>query len=168
MTRRSTLQLFALVCLVATIGYAQNRGNSSLGNSNPGDLYDRDTGALLTPVADRQGANPNELDPADDRRFRLREGMTLVNQVGEMKEAGGRILFYPDGSGDSLQLLENLALERISNELDQPHRKWSVTGIVTEYLGGNYLLLHRAVLKARTSPRRDRARSDELRAKTAS
>lgn len=147
MTRRSILRLLALVSLVATTGFAPDRSN----------LYGSDTGAPLTPVADRQGANsnglanPSELHRADGRGFRLREGMKFVNQVGELKEAGGRIVFYPEGYTQSLQLLENLALERVSDDLDQTQRKWSVTGIVTEYLGSNYLLLHRAVLKARVS-----------------
>ena len=153
MTRRSTLQLFALLCLVAAIGDAQNRGDWYRNN-----LYGSDApGTSLTPVADRQNANHGEianlteLDQADGRGFRLREGMKFVNQVGELKEVGGRVLFYPDGSTLSLQLLENLALQRVSENLDQPHRKWSVSGLVTEYLGSNYLLLHRAVLKARVS-----------------
>jgi hypothetical protein len=141
MTRRLTLQLFALVSLVATIGYTQH----------PRDFYRGYTYMVKTPVADLQDANPDELDGADDRTLRLREGMKFVNRVGELREAGGRILFYPDGDTRSLQLLENLALERVSDDLDQTQRKWSVTGIITEYRGGNYLLLHRAVLKARSS-----------------
>jgi len=136
MTCRTTLQLFALAGLVTTIGFAL-------------DLTD--SNAQQTLVVDLQGAAPNELDGANSRESRLREGMKFVNRVGELREAGGRIAFYPEGEPHSLQLLENLALERVSRELDQTHRKWSVTGIVTEYKGGNYLLLHRAVLKARAS-----------------
>lgn len=136
MSRRETRQLFALVSLVATIGYALDLASGN---------------AQQTPVADRQDTASNELDGADRRGSRLREGMTLVNQVGELRDQGGRVAFYPDGATYSLQLLENLALERVSRDLDQPHRKWSVTGVVTEFKGGNYLLLHRAVLKARVS-----------------
>lgn len=89
-------------------------------------------------------------DEASKKQFRLREGAKLVEQVGEFREAGGRIAFYPEGASSSLQLLENLALERVARDLDQRKRKWSVTGIVTEFRGGNYLLLHRAVQKARS------------------
>ena len=84
-----------------------------------------------------------------EKRFRLREGAKLVEQVGDFKETGGRIAFYPDGTSASLQVLENLALERVAQNLAERSRKWSVTGLVTEYRGGNYLLLHRAVQKAR-------------------
>ncbi|MDA1054509.1 MAG: hypothetical protein O3C40_29085 [Planctomycetota bacterium] len=146
MTRRATLQLFALISLVATIGYALEPGDPDQSILPPSD-----PNVQTTPVADRQGADPGQLDGADGKGLRLREGMNLVNQVGELREAGGRIAFYPEGDKRSLQVLENLALERVSRELDQSNRKWSVSGIVTEYKGGNYLLLHRAVLKARVS-----------------
>ena len=136
MTRRATFQFFAIASLVATIGYALD-----------GDHANSQT----TPKADPRPANSDERDGAGDGQRRLREGMKLVNRVGELREAGGRIAFYPDGGTHSLQLLENLALERVSRDLDQTNRKWSVTGIVTEFRGGNYLLLHRAVLKARVS-----------------
>jgi|CXWL01.1.fsa_nt_gi hypothetical protein len=141
MTRRATLQFFALISLVATIGHAVDGI----------DPDHRGTEAKKTPDADRQATAPQELDGADSGRLRLREGMNFVNKVGELREAGGAIAFYPDGETHSLQLLENLALERVSLDLEQPHRKWSVTGVVTEYKGSNYLLLHRAVLKARVS-----------------
>jgi hypothetical protein len=141
MTRRATLQLIAIISLAASIGYALEST----------DFDSSDTESQTTPVADRQGAEPNGLDGADSGGVRLREGMKVVNQIGELRETGGRIAFYPDGETHSLQLLENLALERVSHDLDVTQRKWSVSGIVTEYKGGNYLLLHRAVLKARAS-----------------
>lgn len=136
MTRPATVSLLVMLTLAATIGIAVDRGDSDV---------------QTTPVADRRDAAPSQLDGAERSQLRLREGMKFVNQVGELREAGGRIAFYPDGETHSLQLLENLALERVSRDLDQPNRKWSLTGVVTEYRGGNYLLLHRAVLKARVS-----------------
>ena len=43
-------------------------------------------------------------------------------------------------------LLENLALERISRSLeDNRGSKWTVSGLVTEYRGSNYLLVTKAV-----------------------
>ncbi|MCA9119066.1 MAG: hypothetical protein H6822_23405 [Planctomycetaceae bacterium] len=116
-----------------------------------GDDIETGGGVVTTPVAERQGVNPEELDGAGRQTERLREGMRYVNKIGELREAGGSIAFYPDGESHSLQLLENLALERVAQDLDQSHRKWSVTGIITEYKGGNFLLLQRAVLKARVS-----------------
>ncbi|MBC8352861.1 MAG: hypothetical protein H8E66_12775 [Planctomycetes bacterium] len=141
MTLRSTIQFCFVLSLVATLGYAVDATDSDRG----------DKAGQTTPVADRRAANAKELDGVDGRRKRLREGMKLVNQIGELRNAGGRVAFYPDGEKRSLQLLENLALERVGGDLDPPYRKWSVSGLVTEYKGGNYLLLHRAVLKARVS-----------------
>ena len=176
MTRRTTFQLFAIISLVATMGYALDdsvtvsgddgtaeTGSTETGSTETGDTETGDTEpdgveadnneteSPTTQIADQKGAKPNELDGTDNGGVRLREGMKFVNRVGELRDAGGRVAFYPDGQTQSLPLLENLALERVSHDLDQTHRKWSVTGIVTEYKGGNYLLLHRAVLKARVS-----------------
>lgn len=141
MIRRVTLQFVAFVSLVAAIGYAQEVD---------APIPDA-TEATRAPVAERKGADPNELDGniVGGGGLRLREGVTLVNQIGELRYHGDGVAFYPDGETHSLQLLENLALERVSHDLDQSHRKWSVTGIVTEYKGSNFLLLQRAVLKAR-------------------
>jgi len=168
MTRRTTFQLFAIISLVATMGYALDDGVPVSGDGDTADIQtgstetgstepdsseadNNETDSQTTPIADRKSAKPNELAGADNGGVRLREGMKFVNRVGELRDAGGRVAFYPDGETHSLPLLENLALERVSHDLDQTHRKWSVTGIVTEYKGGNYLLLHRAVLKARVS-----------------
>lgn len=84
-------------------------------------------------------------------QLRLREGSKITEEVGEFRETGGRIAFYPDATGHSIIVLENLALERVSRELDQGKRKWSVTGKVTEFRGSNYLLLERVVLKSRSA-----------------
>ncbi len=135
MSRPTVFHLIAFASLITTLGYA----------------WDNDEPVATTPVADRQGSDADQLNGVDGRQLRLREGMKFVDRVGALKETGGRIAFYPDGEKQSLQLLENLALERVSRDLDQPNRKWSVSGIVTEYRGANYLLLHRAVLKARVS-----------------
>ncbi len=136
MTRRITLRLFAVASLVASIGFAIEQ-----------DDVVESTTAVSTP----EHAGTGGIDGAGDAKFRLREGMKFVNRIGELRDTGGRITFYPDGQSQSLQLLENLALERVTNDLDQTHRKWSVTGTVTEFKGSNYLLLHRAVLKARST-----------------
>lgn len=141
MTRRVKLQLFALAGLLATIGYCIGLNVSQ---------------AQQISAADRQRAAPSELGGTASGELRLREGMELVNQVGKLREQGGLIAFLPDGSQHPLQLLENLALERVSRDLERQNldREWSVSGVVTEYKGGNFLLLNRAVLKARpaTSP----------------
>jgi len=82
--------------------------------------------------------------------LRLREGSRFTDEIGEFRETGGRIAFFPD-FGSSMVVLENLALERVSRDMDQGKRKWSVSGKVTEFRGSNYLILERVVLKSRNS-----------------
>lgn len=136
MTRQTSLQFFVLFGLAAAIGYALDRNV---------------TGAEPRRAGEEASSVVNEFAGEDSSQFRLREGMKFVNRVGELREHGGSIKFYPDGDSHSFQLLENLALERVSRDVDQSRRKWSVTGIITEYRNSNYLLLQRAVRKARIS-----------------
>ena len=88
---------------------------------------------------------------SNDALHRVREGSRLVEQLGEFRDKGGRIAFFPDGSSHWLVVLENLALERVARDLELGTRKWSVTGTITEYYGLNYLLVQRAVLKQRSA-----------------
>jgi hypothetical protein len=81
---------------------------------------------------------------------RLREGTRLIDVVGAFQAVGGdSVSFSPGGNKDSLRVLENLALERVSRTLDENRgtRQWVVSGIVTEYRGSNYLLLTKAVVQ---------------------
>ena len=92
-------------------------------------------------------------------RERVREGSILEAELGEFREAGERIRFYLlKDAKTSYVALENLALDRVSRVLeeDTTPRTWSVTGVVTEYRSGNFLLVTRAKVKRRsdkTSPR---------------
>jgi len=90
-------------------------------------------------------------DTASKKEYRIREGFKLDSELGEFREAGERITFYPSGDKTSFVAIENLALERVSRVLDEntSPRTWSVSGIVTEYRGGNYLIVTRASLKTR-------------------
>lgn len=111
--------------------------------------------ALISDHLKADGATPRagtkkREEVAKDALGRVREGSKLVQQVGEFHQAGERISFYVDGSKDSLVVLENLALERISRDLEQGTRKWSVTGTITEFRGSNYLLIERALMKQRS------------------
>ena len=84
---------------------------------------------------------------------RLREGTRLVNASGYFKLTGDRITFYLDQGDRRLQVLENLSLERIGalvGETPDP-LEWTVSGLVTEYGGGNYLLVQQATLKSRAA-----------------
>src|SRR5437763_1286636 len=71
---------------------------------------------------------------------RLRENTRLVDVAGTFQAIGGdSVAFQPSGGKDSLRVLENLALERISRSLeDNRGSKWTVSGLVTEFRGSNY------------------------------
>jgi len=87
--------------------------------------------------------------------LRHREG-EVVELTGRFAFAGERVTFTAEEGNISFRVLENLALERVLQYLEEnaanaPRRLWSVVGRVTEFRGTNYLLLERAVLK-RASP----------------
>lgn len=86
---------------------------------------------------------------------RLREGTVLTEQVGRFQLAGDRIMFYLADGGQRLGTLENLNLERVAKLVaDSPDPlEWTVSGMVTEFQGVNYLLVERAVLKNRQQRR---------------
>jgi len=111
------------------------------------------------------GAQDATVESTTPEENRLREGLKLEEEVGEFRDAGGRITFYPSNQKITLTVLENLALERVYAELEQrlERRRWSVSGVVTEYRGGNYLLITRAVMKPKAAttgePARGRSQS---------
>ena len=85
---------------------------------------------------------------------RAREGTQLIRQLGRFTTTGDRLTFHVAGSETQYLGLENLALERIGKVLvdrrDQANElQWEVTGVLTEYRGTNYLLVTRALVKAK-------------------
>lgn len=70
--------------------------------------------------------------------------------AGRLELAGDRAIFYPQ-EGEPLRVLENLALERVTQVLSETRepREWLVTGTVTEYRGTNFILLQKAVQRAK-------------------
>jgi hypothetical protein len=87
---------------------------------------------------------------ADDKPAqRLREGTPLEDLMGQFKVLGDRATFYVKDSNAKYNCLENLNLERVTNQLaENPEAQdWTVSGQITEYRGSNYLLLSRAILK---------------------
>lgn len=107
---------------------------------------------LVASLAD--GGMSNLADSAASREeFRLREGAVLQDEPGVFQDTGDRIVFQARSRKAPLTVLENLALERISAALeeDRTPRQWTVSGVVTEYRGGNYLLISRALRRARTA-----------------
>lgn len=80
--------------------------------------------------------------------LRLREGTRLQEVAGRFEPTGERITFVMAESGESVRVLENLALERVSRMLSgdgQEKKQWTVCGIMSEYNNGNYLLITKAV-----------------------
>lgn len=76
----------------------------------------------------------------------LREGSQLVDEIGVFRTSGDRAYFETVDGKQRFTALENLNLERIMrmvNESTSP-LVWNVSGGVTEYHGGNFLLVSRA------------------------
>jgi len=116
--------------------------------AQPGGTVENDR-----PVSDARGADDSSAEKKDDRR--IREGAKFENRLGEFREAGERIRFYMSDDKTSFVAIENLALERVSRVLEgsTSPRSWSVSGVVTEFRGSNYLIVTRAALKAHVKKR---------------
>jgi len=131
--------LLLTVLAAVPLAVAQNRDAAPGSAANP-------TGALPSAT----DAPPPAASPANGQskpNERLRENTRLVDVAGTFQAIGGdSVAFQPAGGKDSLRVLENLALERISRSLeDNRGSKWTVSGLVTEYRGSNYLLVTKAV-----------------------
>lgn len=81
---------------------------------------------------------------------RLREGTEIRDVPGQFIQVDGRFEFVSMDGSQRLRLLENLALERASRKVEETAQNvtWSVSGVVTEYRGVNYLLVKRVVVEA--------------------
>ncbi len=79
----------------------------------------------------------------------LREGSQLVDEVGVFKTSGDRAFFETIDGRQRFVALENLNLERIMRMVGESTGQlaWTVSGGVTEYHGGNFLLVSRAYRK---------------------
>ena len=96
--------------------------------------------AHLTQIAPtRAGSTPEE---------RLREGTEWKDRQGVFRLAGDRVAFYPNGDRTRFVVLENLALDRVVRAMEASpiELRWSVSGIITEFRGTNYLVLRRATV----------------------
>lgn len=111
-----------------------------------------------TEETSQHGAARATGDSTAKKDHRIREGAKLEGQLGEFREAGERIRFYLSDEKTSFVAVENLALERVSRVLDEntSSRTWSVSGVVTEFRGGNYLIVTRAAVKARAKKTKSR------------
>jgi hypothetical protein len=136
----ATLQLAAIVVLLAPLAVA-------LAANCRGQADDTEPPAHQ-PVRATTSASSGAAD-----ENRLREGANIHDRIGRFDFTGDRITFYPADDGEPLRALENLTLERIARVLEETRgqRQWSVSGTVTEYQGSNFILVTRAVVKAKAS-----------------
>jgi len=140
----SPIRVVALLLAIAAASWAaaQNRDLPGSVANVPSAAQPSPSAATATPGA--AGAKASE---------RLREGTKLIEVVGTFQSIGGEsVTFSPVGTGtnkDSYRVLENLALQRVSQELDgnKGARQWTVSAEVTEYKGNNYLLLKKVVVR---------------------
>jgi hypothetical protein len=84
---------------------------------------------------------------------RWREGSRLIDKLGYFKLAGDRATFISTDGKLKFDGLENLAIERIARTIgDSPDQlEWSISGMITECRGANYLLVTQAVLKTKAT-----------------
>ena len=95
------------------------------------------------------GAMSQDPTPSSEPTLVMREGATLKDITGWFKVTIDRVEFQATDQELKLIVLENLALERIVDELDGSSLVlWQVEGTVTEYHGRNYLLVHKAFVKS--------------------
>jgi hypothetical protein len=106
--------------------------------------------AMNAPAADA-GSSPHIEGGQVNGRWR--EGSRLVDQTGSFKLAGERVIFTSADGKLRFDGLENLAIERIARTIgDSPDQlEWSISGLITEYRGANYLLVTQAVLKTKAA-----------------
>jgi len=88
---------------------------------------------------------------SDHSKRRMREGTTVHDRVGYFRQDGDGATFVT-AEGLELGGLPNLNLERVVRVLktldESKANRWSVSGMVTEFSGRNFLLISRAVYKS--------------------
>jgi len=96
------------------------------------------------PVTDRMKSAQLQ----QEKRKRLREGAEIVDAIGTFEWIGDRLSFVQDDGETVLKLLENRMMERVvqAQESSTGELVWVVSGTVTEYRGGNFLLMKHVVL----------------------
>jgi hypothetical protein len=127
-----------VIALIVPFAASANEPAGSVANSPEFRAGSSDIGAIT--------AQPNGKKPAE----RLREGTRLIDVSGSFVSLGAdSVTFAPTGGKDAYRVLENLALQRVSQQLDENRgpRQWTVSGLITEFRGSNYLLVTKAVVQ---------------------
>jgi len=87
----------------------------------------------------------------------LREGTRIRDQLGHFIQLTSDSAIFVGQNGRRLSVLKNLNLQRVVHmprSTRAPEEiQWSLSGIVTEFDGDNYLLITRIVRKSETAPR---------------
>lgn len=133
----ATLALLVLAGLIATVAGEDRVGQGS--------------GSRLRTASDSQ-RNGSRISNLQEGPL-VREGEVWENELGHILVAGQRYAFRPIQGGRSVIVLENLNLQRIVQRLEESSQPtiWSISGRVTEFQGGNYLLIERATRKGQAS-----------------
>lgn len=92
-----------------------------------------------------QEAGQQQVDLAREPVRLLREGARIESKMMVVRSGSENLSFETEDEKQSLEALENLALERVMQAVraDASDKRWLVTGQVTEYRGRNYILLER-------------------------
>ena len=112
-------------------------------------LFGVPLGFVTAAMFQEQPSAEGEQSPPAKGQERFREGSKLNKVAGYFKVSVDRVEFHPTDDGPALVVLENLALERVVNELTGDLVLiWHIDGTITEYHGRNYLLLDRAYIRS--------------------
>ncbi|RCS54834.1 hypothetical protein DTL42_06870 [Bremerella cremea] len=106
------------------------------------------------PNVSAQEADTNITDRAQQaeemfqKKNRLREGAEVVDEIGSFEWVGDRLSFSPENGDHTFKILENRMMERVVQAQENSTSKliWVVTGNITEYRGGNFLLMKHVIL----------------------
>ena len=108
---------------------------------------------------DLEGAGTASQEPmtsSSKSEQRYREGRVIRDRLASFKITGDRVELVPSDGHEPLTVLENLALERVKNEIVRIGAviRWDVTAMVTEYEGSNFVLLQRATIASQVGAER--------------
>lgn len=92
-----------------------------------------------------------QADEMFQKKNRLREGAEVVDEIGSFEWVGDRLSFTPEKGDHAFKILENRMMERVVQAQENSTSKliWVVTGNITEYRGGNYLLMKHVILDSK-------------------
>jgi len=110
---------------------------------------------VFSTVARYSITNAASRTSSDVSKRRIREGTTIHDRAGYFRQDGDGATFVTEG-GLEFGGLPNLNLERVVRTLktldESKSNRWSVSGVVTEFSGRNFLLISRAVYKSTPPP----------------